>query len=210
MSRAIDEVLPAKPHARLRIYAYSIDDKAHAGQLKVGQTAREVKERVGEQLRTANIKNYRIELDEIAERADGTAITDRQLRAALVRQGFENTELEWMRCSVKDIKATLIALRLGEQIAGTRDQSFPMRAEQRAAVDRTHAYFQSIWQENTHATPRFLWNAKMRFGKTFTSYQLAQKLEARRVLVVTFKPAVEDAWQSDLESHVDFNGWKYL
>jgi hypothetical protein len=50
----------------------------------------------------------------------------------------------------------------------------------------------------------------MRFGKTFTSYQLAKKLEAKRVLVVTFKPAVEDAWQTDLESHVDFDGWQYL
>jgi hypothetical protein len=30
------------------------------------------------------------------------------------------------------------------------------------------------------------------------------------VLVVTFKPAVEDAWRTDLESHVDFDGWQYL
>ena len=50
----------------------------------------------------------------------------------------------------------------------------------------------------------------MRFGKTFTTYQLARKLRAKRVLVVTFKPAVEDAWQTDLESHVDFDGWQYL
>ena len=60
------------------------------------------------------------------------------------------------------------------------------------------------------AVPRFLWNAKMRFGKTFTTYQLAKKLGAKRVLVLTFKPAVEDAWQTDLESHVDFEGWHYL
>jgi hypothetical protein len=50
----------------------------------------------------------------------------------------------------------------------------------------------------------------MRFGKTFTTYQLAKRLGAKRVLVVTFKPAVEDAWQTDLESHVDFNGWQYM
>ena len=73
-----------------------------------------------------------------------------------------------------------------------------MRPEQAAAVDKTHAYFRSIWEEDMHAVPRFLWNAKMRFGKTFTTYQLAKKLGAKRVLVVTFKPAVEDAWQTDL------------
>lgn len=50
----------------------------------------------------------------------------------------------------------------------------------------------------------------MRFGKTFTTYQLAKKLNAKRILVLTFKPVVEDAWQTDLESHVDFEGWHYL
>jgi hypothetical protein len=77
-------------------------------------------------------------------------------------------------------------------------------------VEVTHTYFLSRWAEDMHAVPRFLWNAKMRFGKTFTTYQLARKLGAKRVLVVTFKPAVEDAWQTDLESHVDFDGWQYL
>src|ERR1700683_1612552 len=85
-----------------------------------------------------------------------------------------------------------------------------MRREQAAAVKRTRDYYFSIWEEDLHAVPRFLWNAKMRFGKTFTTYQLAKKLGAKRVLVLTFKPAVEDAWQTDLESHVDFNDWQYL
>ena len=64
MSRTIEEILAPKPEARPRIYAYSIDDKAHTGLLKVGQTTRNVKQRVGEQLKTAAIKNYKIELDE--------------------------------------------------------------------------------------------------------------------------------------------------
>jgi hypothetical protein len=209
MSKTIEEILAPKPEARPRIYAYSIDDKAHAGLLKVGQTTRNVKQRVAEQLKTANIKNYTIVLDEVAEREDGTTFTDHEVRAALAKKGYEKVELEWMRCTVKDLKAVLIALRTGQQIAGTRDQNFSMRLEQRAAVEKTHAYFHSIWKEDMHAVPRFLWNAKMRFGKTFTSYQLARKLGAKRVLVVTFKPAVEDAWQTDLESHKDFDGWVY-
>src|ERR1700757_2008835 len=85
-----------------------------------------------------------------------------------------------------------------------------MRREQAEAVKVTHAYFHSRWEEDMHAVPRFLWNAKMRFGKTFATYQLAKKLGATRVLVVTFKPAVEDAWQADLESHADFDGWQFL
>lgn len=46
MSKSIEELLAPKPEARLRIYAYTIEDKAHAGLLKVGQTTRDVKQRV--------------------------------------------------------------------------------------------------------------------------------------------------------------------
>ncbi len=63
MSKTIEEILAPKPEARPRIYAYSIDDEHHKGLLKVGQTTRDVKQRVAEQLKTAAIKNYRIELD---------------------------------------------------------------------------------------------------------------------------------------------------
>ena len=113
MVKTIEQILAPKPDARPRIYAYSIDDAAHAGLLKVGQTTRDVKRRVGEQLKTAAIRNYRIELDEPAEREDGTTITDHHVRAALVRKGFANAELEWMRCSVADVRTVLTELRTG-------------------------------------------------------------------------------------------------
>lgn len=210
MPKPIAEILPPKPEARPRIYAYSIDDKAHQGLLKIGQTTRDVKQRIAEQLKTAAIKNYKIELDELAERDDGSIFTDHQVRAALVRKRIKNVELEWMRCTVKDIKTVLTELRTGKAFTGTHHETFAMRREQIEAVNKTHAYFHSIWKEDMHAVPRFLWNAKMRFGKTFTTYQLARKLGAKRVLVLTFKPAVEDAWQTDLECHADFDGWQYL
>jgi hypothetical protein len=210
MAKSVEEILTPKPEARPRIYAYSIDDKAHEGLLKVGQTTRDVKQRIAEQLKTAGIKNYKIELDESAARDDGTIFSDHDVRAALVRKKFANEELEWMRCTVKDVKTVLTELRTGQKFTGTHHLDFPMRREQGEAVDKTFDYFQSIWAESKHAVPRFLWNAKMRFGKTFTAYQLAKKLGAKRLLVLTFKPAVEDAWQTDLESHVDFDGWQYL
>jgi hypothetical protein len=210
VNRSIEEILASKPKARPRIYAYTIADDAHAGLVKVGQTTRDVKQRVAEQLKTAAIKNFQIELDEPAEREDGSIISDHQVRAALVRKGFAKVELEWMRCSITDVSTVLSELRMGKKVSGTRHETFLMRREQAEAVEKTHNYFKSIWQQDPHAVPRFLWNAKMRFGKTFTAYQLARKLCARRVLVVTFKPVVEDAWQTALESHVDFDGWQYF
>jgi Type III restriction enzyme, res subunit len=210
MSKTIEEILAPKPEARPRIYAYSIDDKPHAGLLKVGQTTRDVKQRVAEQLKTAAIKNYTIELDEPAEREDGNIFSDHDVRASLVKKGFENAELEWMRCTLKDVKTVLTELRTGQRFTGSHHETFAMRREQTEAVEKTFDYFNSIWAENKKAAPRFLWNAKMRFGKTFTAYQLAKKLKAKRVLVMTFKPAVADAWKTDLESHVDFDSWQFL
>lgn len=211
MNKTIEEILTPKPEARPRIYAYSIDDKAHAGLLKVGQTTRDVKRRVAEQLRTANIKNFAVVVDEPAERDDGTTFTDREVRAALIKKKFQNTELEWMRCTVEDVKTVIAELRSGMTFTGTHHEKFEPRQEQKAAVEKTFDYFNSIWADKKNrATPRFLWNAKMRFGKTFATYQLAKKLNATRVLVMTFKPAVADAWKTDLESHVDFDGWQFL
>ncbi len=210
VSKSIDEILALKPEARPRIYAYTIADKAHAGLLKIGQTTRDVKQRVAEQLKTAAIQNYTIVLDESAEREDGTIFSDHAVRAALAKKGLKKAALEWMRCTLKDVKTVLTELRTGKKLTGTHHETFSMRREQIEAIEMTSDYFRSRWAENKKAVPRFLWNAKMRFGKTFTSYQLAKKLGAKRVLVVTFKPAVEDAWETDLESHADFDGWQYL
>jgi hypothetical protein len=210
MTKTVDEILAPKPEAIPRIYAYAIADEPHDGLLKVGQTTREVKRRVAEQLKTAAIRNYTVVLNEPAERDDGSLITDFEVRGALIAKGFKNPQLEWMRCTVADVQTVLTELRSGLRFSGTHHETFAMRREQAAAVDQTVAYFRSRWAEDKHAVPRFLWNAKMRFGKTFTTYQLAKKLGAKKILVVTFKPAVEDSWQTDLESHVDFDGWQYF
>lgn len=209
-SRSVEELLPERPDGHLRIYAYAIHDEHHSGWLKVGQTTRNVKARVEQQVKTAAVTNYTIEIDESALRDDGTIIRDFDVRERLKAKGFKNPTLEWMKCSVADVLTAITELRLGQAISGTHHETFPMRPEQKRAVQKTHDYFHSIWKEDMHAVPRFLWNAKMRFGKTFTSYQLAKSLGAKRVLVVTFKPAVEDAWASDLLSHHDFDGWQYV
>lgn len=210
VSRDIEDLLPGKPAVRPRIYAYSIDDPAHAGMLKVGQTTQGVKVRVAQQLKTPAITNYEIVVDESAVRDDGSFFRDFDVRNRLKLKRHANPMLEWMRCTVDDVRTAIAELRAGKAFAGTHHEEFAMRAEQQCAVDKTYNYYQSIWAENQDAVPEFLWNAKMRFGKTFTAYQLAKRLGAKRILVATFKPAVEDAWQRDLESHVDFDGWQYI
>lgn len=216
MSKSINEILAPKPQARLRIYAWTPNDPppSYVGLIKVGQTTQEDVNRRIRQSQGQMQQAYTLHVEALAEREDGAAIRDSEVRQRLIDKGFENVVIgssrEWVRCSPADVSTAVAELRKGLKLRGTHHETFPMRREQAAAVNATHAYFLSRWAEDMHAVPRFLWNAKMRFGKTFSAYQLARKLGARRVLVVTFKPAVEDAWQTDLESHVDFDGWQFL
>ncbi|WP_233996787.1 DEAD/DEAH box helicase family protein [Porphyrobacter sp. CACIAM 03H1] len=212
----IDEILLPKPDGRLRIYAWTPNDPppAYAGLIKVGQTTQaDVNDRI-RQSQGQMQQAYTLHVDEVAERADGSAFRDSDVRRRLIEKGFENVTIgssrEWMRCSPADVQSAIIELQEGLSFQSARNETFPMRREQAEAVEATYDYYQSRWAEDPKAVPRFLWNAKMRFGKTFTGYQLAKKLDAKRVLVVTFKPAVEDAWEADLNNHVDFEGWKYL
>jgi hypothetical protein len=210
MSKSTSDIFPTKPELRRQIYAWSTTEiSKYVGCLKVGQTSQAVKDRVIQSQGQARYA-YKIELVEFADREDGTIFSDHDVRARLKSKGFKNPELEWMRCSVDDVKTAITELRSSRKLEGTHHEVFKMRPEQALAVDKTHDYFQSIWSEDPNAVPRFLWNAKMRFGKTFAAYQLAKKLGCSKVLVVTFKPSVEDAWRADLESHADFDGWQYL
>ena len=188
MSKSIGEIFAPRPEARPRIYAYSIDDAAHKGLLKVGQTTREVTQRVAEQVKnrrhSRTIGSNSI-MSPSAMTAPSSAITT--CAAALAKKGFENVELEWMRCSLKDVQTVLTELRTGQRFTGTHHETFPMRAEQLDAVNKTYEYYQSIWAENKNATPRFLWNAKMRFGKTFTTYQIGE--EARCPSACSLSPS---------------------
>ncbi|XVO20505.1 MAG: DEAD/DEAH box helicase family protein [Sphingorhabdus sp.] len=212
----IDDILTPQPEARLRIYAWTPNDPpaAYAGLIKIGQTAREnVNDRI-RQSQGQMHQAYTLHIDDFAERDDGSGFRDGDIRQRLIEKGFENVVIgasrEWMRCSPADVKTAIAELKSGLRFTGTHNDDFPMRAEQAEAVEQTFDYYQSRWAQDAKAVPRFLWNAKMRFGKTFTSYQLAKKLAAKRVLVVTFKPAVEDAWQTDLQNHQDFDGWTYM
>lgn len=215
MTNRESELLPPKISAHLRIYAWSFKNAPvdYEGLIKIGQTTKlDVNERIRQSQGQVQ-QSYVLHVDELAERKDGTIFRDTDVIKRLVSKGFENPKLgssrEWVRCAPADVLASIAELRDGEVYAGRHYQTFPMRPEQREAVERTWGYFNSIWAENPNAVPRFLWNAKMRFGKTFAAYQLAKTMEAKRVLVVTFKPAVQDAWNEDLTSHIDFEGWQY-
>ena len=209
-----NEFFPARPVTRPAIYAYEDTNPQYAGLLKVGYTTVDVQGRVAQQYPTLRPgkRPYRIVLEEPAMRNDGTAFTDHDVHRMLRLNGIKNPEGEWFRCTVAQVKTAIIAVRTGQLSEENRSLDFKMRPEQKAAVEKTAAYF-TDWRkerENSRKPPHFLWNAKMRFGKTFAAYQLAKKMGWRRVLVLTFKPAVQSAWEEDLKCHVDFRDWQFI
>jgi hypothetical protein len=202
---------PPRPPDAPKIYAYT--DSQYPGLLKIGYTTRDVKDRVAQQYptRRPGALPYKIVLTESAMRSDGSSFSDRAIHRHLKGRGIENPKKgEWFRCSVDDVRAAIIAVRERQENAENRSRDFAMRPEQAEAVEKTLSYFRSFKRENPRKPPHFLWNAKMRFGKTFATYQLAKRMKARRILVLTFKPAVQSAWEEDVETHKDFSGWRFV
>ena len=206
------DFFPQRPPVSPKIYAYELIGVAsHKGYIKVGYTERDVDTRIREQTHTVAVP-YRVLETWPAMRSDGSCFTDKDLHAVLRRKGLRQLNEgedrnEWFRCTLNDVRAAVYAVRNRTENVENRTNDFAMRPEQKEAVDKTEAYFRSAAAEGY---PKFLWNCKMRFGKTFAAYQLAKRMDFKRVLVLTFKPAVVSAWQEDLNTHKDFEGWQFI
>jgi hypothetical protein len=203
---------PKRPKGIPKIYAYEDTNPEYEGMLKIGYTTGDVKKRVAEQYPTKKPGKlpYRIVLEETAMRNDGTTFTDRDVHRVLRKHNFPNPAGEWFCCTVEDVRAAVLSLREGKEFEDRRTRDFGLRPEQENAIQVTKRYFEERWREDPSETPHFLWNAKMRFGKTFAAYQLAKRMGWKRILIVTFKPAVQSAWEEDLRTHKDFVGWQFL
>jgi hypothetical protein len=205
----IETFFPRRPVCKPTIYAFASTHQDHVGLLKVGYTEREASARIAEQW-PGGLNAYRIELIESAMRSDGTSFTDHDVHRHLRARGFKNPTHEWFKCTVKDVKAAIIAVTNRDSNVEDRTQAFGLRPEQEEAVEMTADYFKRSKFERSKRSPHFLWNAKMRFGKTFASYQLALRMGWKKILVLTFKPVVKHAWADDLNQHVDFEGWQFI
>lgn len=211
----LSDILHNRPEVNPTIYGYILPDvESHKGYIKIGYTDRTAEQRIHEDLHTVAVK-YQILIKESAIRSDGTCFNDNDVHRILERKHFEQLNAgedsnEWYKCTVDDVKAAIEEVRTGIKLDDQRTWTFSMRKEQAAAVKITKNYFDKVISEDNTSSPKFLWNAKMRFGKTFATYQLVKEMGFKRILVLTFKPAVESAWQEDISHHVDFKGWQFV
>ncbi|MGJ9428361.1 GIY-YIG nuclease family protein, partial [Actinotignum sp. GS-2025b] len=141
--RKVEELLPPKSAARLKIYAWSPEKPpvGYEGLLKIGQTTKaDVNVRIRESQGQMQ-QEYTVYVDESAQREDGSNFSDRDVIQRLIAKGFENPHIgssrEWVRCSPEDVLAAITELRVGQPYEGRRYQTFQMRPEQESAVERT-------------------------------------------------------------------------
>jgi len=209
------------------IYIYSTKKSREKGLIKIGDTLRDdVNIRINQQRNQADAIDeddliYELLYDKPALTKTGKLFRDHQIHDILINKkypkhqiiGKDNSMLknstEWFKIDVN--KAIfLIESYIDEipevQISIDRFQTFEMRPEQKKAVEITKKYF----LDNSEKTSEFLWNAKMRFGKTFAAYQLAKSMNLSKILIMTYKPAVKISWEKDLNNHKDFEDYVFL
>ena len=203
-----------------KIYVYSLPQFSETpwkggrdgkGLLKIGFTDRNVEHRIKEQINAIKLPvetAFTLLYSGAAITEDGLFFKDHDVHSVLVKAGITRDAGEWFECTLDEVLAAVNSLKLGTKLKSLKPkQNFLPRPEQLEAVRVTANYLKK--HANEGKPPHFLWNAKMRFGKTFTSYQLAKEMDWKRVLVLTYKPAVEIAWREDLETHENFEGWRF-
>lgn len=185
------------------IYAYSTPEIArHDGHLKIGYTDKQtVEDRIGQQGHEVDvIKKLEWKGSAVYDDGSGETFNDHDFRSYLYKIGYERIDsTEYVKISVPDSKSRFFEYRSNRGI--TEDDEFSvtpyrLRAEQETAVRDTYGYIRS------HDGGSYLWNAKPRFGKTLCVYDLILRLGAKKVLIVTNRPAIADSWYRDYEKFI--------
>jgi len=201
----------------LKIYAYTLPEViTHKGYVKVGETSRQVKKRILEQVGTAGL-NPDILFEKVAKKSDGKWFRDKDLHRFFQQNGiekknFNNYADEWFYFNGELEKAEkltdkYINLDYDEIQISEKHSDYVLRYEQKKAVQQTLDYY-----HNEQEPREFLWNAKPRFGKTLTAYDFVRKINATNVLIVTNRPAIANSWFDDFDRFISWQetGMKFV
>ena len=179
------------------IYAYTTPEIVrHNGWTKIGYTEQDVDKRLDQQSHTVDVI-YKEEWRGKAEFDDGSGetFTDHDFHRHLTSKNIERLEgTEFFKISPDDSKNEFYSFRSRSDVLKLEQEigiSYKLRDEQKRAVQNALDY------KNTHDEGEFLWNAKPRFGKTLATYELAKRMEAQRILVLTNRPAIINSWYED-------------
>lgn len=189
------------------VYVYTTDVKKPLGRFKVGKADREASTleeaamiRIHEQF-TAGNRDEKVELIHVFN-ADDIDMRSIDLEGELHKilypywvggEWFETLTPEPIFSAYNKLATNV-----------SRPNNYTLRDEQKDAVEKAYNYYSG------NKGNVFLFNAIMGFGKTFSAYSLMKKLDAKKVLILTYKPAVGDSWVTDLLDEVKFEGYEFF
>lgn len=184
------------------IYAYNTPGVAyHDGWTKVGYTEKQsVEKRIRQQTHTADVR-WVLAWKDNAMFKDGSGeyFTDHDFHDYLeIEQIQREPKTEWFHADGDRLLHCFNAFANRTLPTSSERCTYDLRKEQQEAVRMTMEYFQNGGTE-------FLWNAKPRFGKTLTSYDLIQQMGFTKVLIVTNRPSIANSWADDF---FKFIGWR--
>lgn len=179
----------------------------HEGWTKIGFTERDVETRIREQTQTAGIKyDLKWHKNALYEGSYET-FTDKDFHGYLNKLGVKRqTGTEWFEIDPNLAKNYFNDFRENKGVLESNEDPIPyaLRKEQDDAVEKTIEYFKN----NLHG--EFLWNAKPRFGKTISAYDLCMKMGFKNILIVTNRPAIANSWYEDYLKFVGANSGYYF
>lgn len=184
------------------IYAYNTPGVTyHEGWTKVGYTEKQtVDHRIHQQTHTADIQ-WVLAWKDNAMYKDGSGeyFTDHAFHDYLESKGIaRQPDTEWFHETGLKLRQYFDDFASRRLDVGEEHCTYSLRREQAQAVAVTKAYFEKGGKE-------FLWNAKPRFGKTLTAYDLVRQMGFRKVLIVTNRPSIANSWADDFRK---FIGWR--
>ncbi|WP_414055781.1 DEAD/DEAH box helicase family protein [Macrococcus equi] len=186
-----------------KIYAYITPGNiSNKGWVKIGYTDRDVHQRIKEQTHTANVE-YEVLWSHEARFEGGTYFKDYQFHSFLTRNRIERKPgTEWFKFDddLENAEKLFFDFIFGRKTAygNIEGTQYKLRDEQEEAVSIALEYF------SKNENGEFLWNAKPRFGKTLASYDLARRLNAYNVLIITNRPAIANSWYDDYEQFIEW------
>lgn len=179
----------------------------HEGWTKIGFTERDVETRIREQTQTAGIKyDLKWHKNALYEGSYET-FTDKDFHGYLNKLGVKRQpNTEWFEIEPNLAKNYFNDFRENKGVLESNEDPIPyaLRREQDDAVKKTIEYFKN----NLHG--EFLWNAKPRFGKTISAYDLCMKMGFKNILIVTNRPAIANSWYEDYLKFVGANSGYYF
>lgn len=99
----------------------------------------------------------------------------------------------WFACTIFDIQEVISKIKQGK---GAGHGTIKFRPEQEKAIHDTVEYFQKEFKDPNKGK-HYLWNAKMRFGKTLSGLEVAKRCGYRSTLIITHRPVVDKGWHDD-------------